>query len=92
MSLRALPEMFVERGIVFTHEAVREWEAQLAPFLSETLRKCRRGRIGQSWYVDESAPRMHSQRAGVRCCTRDEGRPLGAGVQAQAPNRLKLRG
>jgi hypothetical protein len=27
---------------------------------------------------------------GVRCCTGDEGRPLGAGVQAQAPNRLKL--
>jgi len=26
----------------------------------------------------------------VRCCTGDEGGPLGAGVQAQAPNRLKL--
>ena len=24
-------------------------------------------------------------------CTRDEGRPLGAGLQEQAPNRLKLR-
>jgi hypothetical protein len=24
------------------------------------------------------------------CCTRDEGRPLGAAVQAEAPNRLKL--
>ena len=24
--------MFLERGMVFTHEAVREWEAQLAPF------------------------------------------------------------
>jgi hypothetical protein len=28
----------------------------------------------------------------VRCCTRDEGRPLGVGVQAQAPNRLKPQG
>jgi hypothetical protein len=25
-----------------------------------------------------------------RSCTRDEGRPLGAGLQGQAPNRLKL--
>ena len=25
------------------------------------------------------------------CCTRDEGRPLAAGVQAQAANHLKLR-
>jgi hypothetical protein len=30
LSLRDLPEMFLERGLVFTHEAVREWEAQLA--------------------------------------------------------------
>jgi putative transposase len=49
LSLRALPEMFRERGRLFTHEAVREWEAQLAPVLSETLRKQRRGRIGWSW-------------------------------------------
>ena len=33
LSLRDLPEMFLERGMVFTHEAVREWEAQLAPLL-----------------------------------------------------------
>jgi putative transposase len=46
--------MFLERGVVFTHEAVREWETQLAPLLSEMLRKHRRGRIGRSWYVDET--------------------------------------
>src|SRR5215813_6585383 len=46
--------MFLERGIVFTHEAVREWEAQLAPVLNETLRKHRRGRVGRSWYCDET--------------------------------------
>jgi len=54
LRLRDLPEMFLERGLVFTHEAVREWETQLAPLLSETLRKHRRGRIGCSWYVDET--------------------------------------
>src|SRR3954447_16376763 len=54
LSLRDLAEMFLERGLVFTHEAVREWEAHLAPLLSEMLRKHRRGRIGRSWYVDET--------------------------------------
>ncbi len=49
LSLRDLAEMFLERGLVFTHEGVRTWEAQLAPFLSETLRKHRRGRSGGSW-------------------------------------------
>jgi putative transposase len=46
--------MFLERGLVFTREAVREWEAQLALLLSETLRTHRRGRIGCSWDVDET--------------------------------------
>ena len=32
-------------------------------------------------FLPESAPRS---------CTRDEGRPLGAGLQGQAPNHLKL--
>jgi putative transposase len=54
LSLRDLAEMFLERGVVFTHEAVREWEAKLAPVLSETLRKHRRGRVGRSWYCDET--------------------------------------
>jgi putative transposase len=29
LSLRDLAEMFLQRGIIFTHEAVREWEAKL---------------------------------------------------------------
>src|SRR5215471_20957520 len=54
LSLRDLAEMFLERGVVFTHEAVREWEAKLAPLLSETLRKQRHGKVGRSWYCDET--------------------------------------
>src|SRR6187397_2977591 len=29
LALRDLPEMFLVRGIVFSHEAVRQWEAKL---------------------------------------------------------------
>src|SRR5215471_17090909 len=54
LSLRDLAEMFLERGVVFTHEAVREWETKLAPVLSETLRRQRRGKVGRSWYCDET--------------------------------------
>src|SRR6202162_3641316 len=54
LSLRDLAEMFLVRGIVFSHEAVRDWEAKLTPALAETLRRRRRGRIGRSWYVDET--------------------------------------
>src|SRR5918912_943352 len=54
LSLRDLPEMFAVRGIVFSHEAVREWEAKLTPALAEGLRRRRRGKVGRSWYVDET--------------------------------------
>ena len=54
LSLRDLPEMFAVRGMVFSHEAVRDWEARLTPALAEELRRRRRGKVGRSWYVDET--------------------------------------
>jgi transposase-like protein len=49
--------MFLLRGIVFSHEAVREWEAKLAPLLASELRRRRHGRggaRGRHWHVDET--------------------------------------
>src|SRR5882757_8551115 len=54
LSLRNLPEMFLIRGIEFSYEAVRDWEAKLPPSLIDNLRRRRKGRIGKSWYVDET--------------------------------------
>ena len=56
-----MSEMVLICGIVFSHEAVRDWEAKLTPALAEGLRRRRRGRAGRSWYVDESVPRTHDQ-------------------------------
>src|SRR3982751_5536530 len=39
LTLRDLAEMFLVCGIVFSHEAVREWEAKLAPLLVDELRR-----------------------------------------------------
>jgi putative transposase len=58
LSLRDLVEMFAIRGLVFTHETVREWEAKLAPHVTEGLRKARRGKVGRSWYADETYVRV----------------------------------
>ena len=58
LSLRDLAEMFLQRGIIFTHEAGRHWERKLAPLLSVTLRKRRYGTVGTSWYVDETYVRV----------------------------------
>ena len=57
LTLQDLSEMFLERGILFSHEAVRGWEAKLTPILTTELRQRRRGKGGagrRSWHVDET--------------------------------------
>ena len=61
LSLRDLAEMFLTRGFIFTYEAVREWEAKLTPALAENLRRKRKGRVGRSWYIDETYIRVCGQ-------------------------------
>jgi transposase-like protein len=56
LSLRDLAEMFLLRGIEFSHETVRQWEALLTPTLISALRRRRGGgsHVGRSWYTDET--------------------------------------
>jgi hypothetical protein len=63
LALRDLPEMFAVRGLVFSHEAVREWEAKLTPVLAEDLRRRRRARraAAGTW----TRPTSRSAGAGV---------------------------
>ncbi len=61
LSLRDLAEMFLERGFVFSHEAVRDWEARFAPLLTERLRARRRGQTGAKWHADETYLRVEGR-------------------------------
>ena len=54
LSLRDGAEIFVARGIVFTHEAVRDWETRFAPLIADQLRRKRRGQAGTCWHADET--------------------------------------
>jgi putative transposase len=61
LTLRDLTELFLLRGIVSSHEAVRDWEAKLAPALANEVRQRqrqrRRGTGGagrRCWHVDET--------------------------------------
>ena len=76
-----------ERGVTVDHSTLNRWVIKYAPEIERQFRRCQHP-VGRSWRMDESVPRTHSQRAGVRCYMEDEGRLLGAGVQAQAPNHL----
>ncbi len=54
LSFRDVAEMLLERGFEVTHETVRGWEFRFAPLLADQLRAKRRGRAGESWYLDET--------------------------------------
>jgi putative transposase len=58
LSLRDRAEMFLVRGFEFTHEAVRDWETRFAPLITQQLRAKRKGKVGRSWYVDETYVRI----------------------------------
>ena len=66
LSLRGLAEILLLRGLAFAHEAVREWEAQRAPWRTDAMRQRRKGKIGRSWSVDET-----SLTVGGRWCSLD---------------------
>jgi putative transposase len=77
LTLRDLSEMFLQRGVVFSHEAVRDWEAKLAPVLAGELRRRRHGRGGarrRHWHVDETYLKVRGRWAYLyRAIDRDGG-------------------
>ncbi len=54
LSFRDVAELLLQRGYEVTHETIRRWEFRFAPPLAAQLRARRRGRAGESWYVDET--------------------------------------
>ena len=72
LSLRDLAEILLLRGLVFSHEAVRDWEARLAPLLTEGLRQRRAGKAGRCWPIRFSRSAMppdSSARLSLRAAT-----------------------
>jgi transposase-like protein len=49
---------FLLRSFEFTHETVRDWEEGFAPIFATQLRAKRKGKVGSSWYVDETYIRV----------------------------------
>jgi transposase-like protein len=54
LSLCHLAAIFLERGFVFSHETVRQWEALVAPLLTAQMRRKRLGKAGKKWHADET--------------------------------------
>ena len=52
LSFREIEEMMLKRGIVVSHETVRQWCAKFGQTYANALRR-RRARPGDTWHLDE---------------------------------------
>jgi putative transposase len=62
--------MCLIHGVVFNHDAVRDWDTKLITALAESQR--RRGKVARSWYVDETCTKVQ----GVLALSRPRRRAL----------------
>jgi putative transposase len=52
LSLRTVQEMLLERGIIVSHESLREWNQKFAVHIALEIRR-RRAAPGKTWHLDE---------------------------------------
>ena len=56
LSFRDVEDLLAQRHIAVTYETIRQWCLTFGPTYARTLRR-HRGRLGDTWYLDEGAPR-----------------------------------
>ncbi len=61
LSFRDVEDLLAERGIVVTHETVRQWCRKFSSDYARKLRR-RRGRLGDTWHVDERFVNIQGRR------------------------------
>ena len=52
LSFRDVEELFAERGIVVSYEAIRQWTRKFGQAYANKLRR-RRPKLGDTWHLDE---------------------------------------
>ena len=61
LSLRDVEELLAKRGIVVTHETVRQWCLKFGPEYAQKLKR-RQGRLGDVWHLDEVFVKIRGER------------------------------
>ncbi len=61
LSFRDVEELLAKRGITVTYETVRQWCRKFGAAYARNL-QCRRGRLGDTWHLDEVFVNIQGQR------------------------------
>jgi len=61
LSFRDAEDLLAQRGIIVSYETIRQWCQTFGPEYARTLRR-RRGRLGDTWHLDELFVKIQGRR------------------------------
>ena len=90
LSFRDVEDLFAERGITVTYEAIRQWCLRFGLDYARRLRH-RRGRQGDTWYLDELFVRIQGRQQYLWRAVDEDGDVLDILVQSRRNRRAAKR-
>ena len=90
LSFRDAEDLLAQRGITVSYETIRQWCRTFGPAYARTLRR-RRGRLGDTWYLDELFVNIQGERQYLWRAVDQDGDVIDILVQSRRDQRAAAR-
>ena len=90
LSFRDTEDLLAQRGVTVTYETIRQWCQTFGPAYARTLRR-RRGRMGDTWYLDELFVTIQGRRQYLWRAVDEDGDVIDILVQSRRNRRAAAR-
>ena len=90
LSFRDAEDLLAQRGITVTYETIRQWCQRFGPVYARRLRR-RRGRMGDTWHLDELFVTVQGRRQYLWRAVDEDGDVLDILVQSRRNRRAAVR-
>ncbi len=90
LSFRDVEDLMAQRGVVVSYETIRQWCEKFGPDYAANLKR-RRGRLGDTWYLDEVFVTIRGQRQYLWRAVDQDGDLLDILVQSHRDRRAAMR-
>jgi len=82
LSFREVEELMLARGVIVSHETIRQWSVKFGPAYARGLRR-RKARPGDKWHLDEVFVKINGQRQYLWRAVDQDGNVLDILVQSR---------
>ena len=90
LSFRDVEDLLAERGVSVTYESIRQWCLTFGLDYARRLRR-RRGRMGDTWYLDEVFVKIHGRQQYLWRAVDEDGDVIDILVQSRRNQRAAAR-